>query len=337
MAARLASVPSHSAWNVTDALHSVEQRCLELLSPLPRCEVESFDSATRAATHHFHAGGRRIRAQLALHAAQQLNLSERTAVAIASASELLHNASLIHDDLQDRDTHRRGVPAVWKLFGDEVAVCSGDLLLSAAYAALAQIDDPTCLAEMIAAMHRGTAAAIRGQSADVAHRNTPVEDLATYLQIAAGKSGALLGLPLELALLAAHQKSSCAMAREAAEAFSIGYQIADDLDDLESDAETAELTSKLNVGWLLLRIDDIAEQSSNRDRQLLRRKIHQDCVDLACRHLAQAIDCANLLPQQCGLLMVDLATRQAAQLQDAVLRTTQPADIHPHAFMKSAE
>lgn len=317
MAARLTIAPSHHGWCLSDALHLVEQRCCELLSPLPPCNGAIFDTAVRAATHHLNAGGRRIRAQLALHAARKLGLPQRTAVAIASACELLHNASLVHDDLQDRDAARRGVPAVWKFFGDEVAVCTGDLLLSSAYAALAQIDDPACFPEMIAAVHRCTAAAIRGQSADVAHRRIPVEDLVTYLQIAAGKSGALLALPLELALLGVRQGVWCAAAREAAEAFAVGYQIADDLDDLESDGGIAALSPKLNIGWLLLHAEVSDGHANNMDRQTIRRKIRQDCVDLACQYLTRAIDCAGALPRQSGMLLVELATRQAAQLKFA--------------------
>ena len=71
----------------------------------------------QAARHHLGSGGGRARARLALQSANALKLSFDTSRAISAACELLHNASLVHDDLQDGDTVRRGEFAVWKKFG----------------------------------------------------------------------------------------------------------------------------------------------------------------------------------------------------------------------------
>lgn len=193
------------------------------------------DSA-QAAVGHLAAGGQRVRARLALGAGVALDLAPQDAIALAATAELLHNASLVHDDLQDRENFRRGNQTVWAAYGDEVAICTGDLLLSAAYGALAAISDSRLLPELIALVHARTALAVRGQCAEFSVREKQVSDMAVYEGIAVGKSGALLSLPLELVLMASDKKEWMDEARRAAEALGIGYQIMDDMEDVESDA-----------------------------------------------------------------------------------------------------
>ncbi|WP_290653354.1 polyprenyl synthetase family protein [Aquisalimonas sp.] len=61
----------------------------------------------------------------------------------AAACELLHNASLVHDDLSDGDTVRRGQPTIWHLYGSDITLCTGDLSQStSAFFTAANIDDP---------------------------------------------------------------------------------------------------------------------------------------------------------------------------------------------------
>ncbi len=335
MSTRLAVTTCTPAWNVSDCLDAVEQRCRTFIEPATDAHNERFDEAARAAAYHLQIGGRRIRARLALDAAHCLGLSVSTAIVLATTCELLHNASLIHDDLQDRDDHRRGTAAVWKTFGDATAICAGDLLLSAAYACLAELDDPTHLRSMLSLVHVRTAQAIQGQTADVAHRIRPVEDIDTYLRIAAGKSGALLSLPLELALLAAGEDQWRDDARAAAYAFAIGYQIADDLDDLDKDACSDVTGPALNLVWLLRKrhlrscsirplpnaagimadcvqntladVDVTVDVDADVD-------IDTYCIALARHHLNIAEEHAAVLPRACGSLLVQLAVQMRKRL-----------------------
>lgn len=186
----------------------------------------------RAARGHLDAGGARFRARLALDAGLRLGLTDTQRVAVASACELLHNASLVHDDLQDGDRERRGRPAVWVEHGRAEAVCVGDLFLSAAYAALAPLGGAA--ATGLTWVHERVAAVIAGQVADL-RASTDADGGDGYDVIAAGKSGGLLALPLELPLLVAGRQAALDDAGAAARAFAIGYQIADDLSDVGHD------------------------------------------------------------------------------------------------------
>ena len=81
-----------------------------------------------------------------------------------SSAELL---PLVYDDLQDRDTERRGTPAVWVKFGADVALCTGALLLSAAYGALSTLTHGSRIGPMVAHTHLRTSLLIHGQTADL--------------------------------------------------------------------------------------------------------------------------------------------------------------------------
>jgi len=204
--------------DATNDIGQVEQRMLELVR-------QSTGDAADAATYHLSAGGSRVRARLALHASAALGRPAHESIAVAAACELLHNASLVHDDLQDRDTERRGCEAVWRRYDDAIAVCTGDLMLSAAYAALA--DTGTAAASLMARMHRRVATVIRGQCEDLSLQGGTLESQAAYERVACGKSAPLLVLPLELALALAGRYGAIGTAERAGSLFAIGYQVAD--------------------------------------------------------------------------------------------------------------
>lgn len=251
------------------------------------------DSA-RAAVGHLAAGGLRVRARLALEACVAFGLSPQDSIALAATAELLHNASLVHDDLQDRENLRRGKPTVWVAYGDEVAICAGDLLLSAAYGALAAISDTRLLPELIALVHARTALVVRGQCAEFSAKGQQVTDMAVYERIAVGKSGALLSLPLELAFTASGKKESMGEAMLAAEAFGIGYQIMDDIEDVESDAAGNSGLCAVNA-LLILRA-----AGHGLNAEAIAREI-------GLRHLRTAIALADRLPNGAGAFLRCLA------------------------------
>ena len=272
-----------------------ETKLTKFLNPLSIALPQS----ARAAVYHMAAGGQRVRLRLALNACVALRVNTNDAVAIATSVELLHNASLVHDDLQDRDPNRRGQKSVWASFGDNIAICAGDLLLSSAYAALATFSKPNLLPALFAVTHARIALAVAGQCADL--QVTDAVSVASYEQIAVAKSGALLGLPLELALIASGAPEWQPQARLAAHSFAIGYQIIDDIDDIERDANKGGSAPGLNILLVLKNIGDDGQALSN-------------ARGMALRHLSEAAKAAELLPMRSGSLMRELALRLSARI-----------------------
>lgn len=261
-------------------------------------------AAAQAATYHFAAGGQRLRARLAIHAALALGLDRADGVALAATAELLHNASLIHDDLQDRSSSRRGVETVWAAFGDNVAICAGDLLLSAAYGSLSQFSDAPKLPALIARVHERASTAIRGQCADLSAGARILGDIAGFEAIAVAKSGALLSLPLELVFVAAGLGTAASAGRKAAEAFAIGYQIADDITDWIDDTGDGPVSCSFNAV-------QVFEAAGFGGAALAEAR------NLGIQRLAAAAAIASDLPQGSGALLRDLALQLAATLSEA--------------------
>ncbi len=284
-----------------DLLGEVEKVMRRLVTRGEPSEGGVLSNSARAGVSHLAAGGQRVRARLALGAGVALDLAPQDSIALAATAELLHNASLVHDDLQDRENIRRGNQTVWAAYGDEVAICTGDLLLSAAYGALAAISDSRLLPDLIALVHARTALVVRGQCAEFSAKGQRVTDMAVYEKIAVGKSGALLSLPLELALAAAGKKEWMGEARRAAEAFGIGYQIVDDMDDVESDAAGDDEPRAVNA-LLVLRA---AGHGLNAEAMVR---------EIGLRHLRTAVVLADRLPNGAGSFLRFLALALSQRL-----------------------
>lgn len=200
----------------------------------------AFHSLAELTRRHLQPGGQRIRARLAWQAAQAVHLDEATGMALACCCEWLHNASLIHDDLQDGDSTRRDQPALWAEFGIGSAICAGDALISAAYGVLDEIETPPArLKTLVGWVDAAVQQTIVGQLADLTARRVGIDALEQYESIAVDKSGPLLGLPLALAVLAADgSDAGQTLALNAATAMThlgVAYQLLDDLRDWQLD------------------------------------------------------------------------------------------------------
>lgn len=272
----------------------------DLVAPVAGIEP----AAHQAAAYHLRSGGQRIRAQLALQAGMALRLSVGDAVSIGAASELVHNASLVHDDLQDRDPLRHGVATVWVAYGEGIAICAGDLLLSAAYCALSGISKPHLLPSLIPLLHRCISDASAGQCADLSPQTLRTFSVQDYEKLAALKSGALLSMPLVLALACAGELSAIPLARQAAESFAVGYQIFDDLNDVQQDSARATIHPAINV-MTVIKTDVKSDDTAALARQL------------AVKHLVRAAQSSLLLPHHSGQLLGQLAQSLSARITAA--------------------
>lgn len=259
-------------------------------APLSRREI----SCINAAKYHLASGGHKVRAQLSLTAGIALGMAESDIIIIAAVAELLHNASLIHDDIQDGDMTRRGLDTVWKKFGLNTAICTGDLLLSAAYGVIANFSQIALIPQLIATIHQRTATVIQGQCCDNLCKLKPIDNITEYENITIAKSGALLSLPLELALIGAHYSPALKAARQAAEYFAIGYQIADDLCDIEKDSACAGSAESMNIIFVL------KASGETRNLKLVAKT-------LALKNLDLSIALASKLPSNAGSALVGLA------------------------------
>ncbi len=181
--------------------------------------------------------GKLLRPCLVLFACEALGGEVRPAVPLAVALELVHNFSLVHDDIQDGDELRRGRPTAWKVFGVGQAINAGDALLTLALkeALAADVPCPTKLQAQEALVF-ATLRMIEGQVLDLAAEGKAlrVED---YLAMARRKTGALLGCAFVLGALAAGRPHLQGLSQELGEELGLAFQIQDDILGIWGDPE----------------------------------------------------------------------------------------------------
>ncbi len=276
------------------------------------CEAEAGTSAPclQAIRSHFAAGGGRVRARICLCAGIALGLSEADAARTAAVCELLHNASLVQDDLLDRSAVRRGEPCIWVTHGDVIAICAGDLMLSSAYALLSEISEPGLLAMALRLVHRRTREVILGQALESVPKTGHDSTETYYDRLAQGKSASLLSLSLELPLLLTKNMIHLGTANTVAREFAVAYQIADDLTDFMQDMQ--EGTS--NLALLLIQHDGM-----NRTKAL------SAAGKIAAARLATAEVAAVSLPNGCADTLLQYAKRLRRSLN--VPATQLPAKV----------
>ncbi len=214
-----------------DAAHELALRSLDEL-------VERHAHGTLGAIvrEHLDGGGKRVRMRLALECAAALGVDPRMAVPVAVACELLHNATLIHDDLQDGDVVRRGRPTVWSLHGSAQAINAGDLLLILPTLALLELSTSSTRAQLCGVLARRAAATACGQAQELAMLATETLDWASYEAAAVGKTGQILAIPFEAAAVLAGLDADAARAvGDEAARLGLAYQVADDVLDLYGD------------------------------------------------------------------------------------------------------
>ncbi|MEU6226030.1 family 2 encapsulin nanocompartment cargo protein polyprenyl transferase [Streptomyces sp. NPDC047042] len=219
------------------------ERTRTVVDPELRGAIESLPgSMRRVALYHFgweHAdgspaagnAGKAIRPALVLTAAVALGGRPEAAVRAAAAVELVHNFTLLHDDVMDRDTTRRHRPTAWTVFGDADAILAGDALQALALRLLAEDPHPAA-AGAAARLASCVVELCEGQHADTAmEKRSPDEvTLDECLFMAEAKTGALLGCACALGALyaggsAADVEAMDAFGREAG----LAFQLIDDV------------------------------------------------------------------------------------------------------------
>ncbi|GAB1818145.1 family 2 encapsulin nanocompartment cargo protein polyprenyl transferase [Herbidospora sp. RD11066] len=213
----------------------------ELAQPAIREAVDSLPASMRHISG-YHMGwwdergrpitngsGKSVRPALALLAAEAAGGTAEGALPAAVAVELVHDFSLLHDDVMDGDATRRHRPTAWRVFGVSQAILAGDALVSLAFARLAESGHP--LAHEGARLLNATVLdLLDGQSADVGFEERADVTLSECMRMAGSKTGALISCACALGAL---YGGADARAIEHLRAFGaelgLAFQLADDL------------------------------------------------------------------------------------------------------------
>lgn len=152
----------------------------------------------KAARHVLCADAKRIRAALALIATEAAGGAASRALPMAVAFELLHTASLVHDDIMDNAQSRRGRPCVHRLFGIDIAITTGDALIFEAYQQLLSLGatwEPDRVSEVLRVFSHCALNTCGGQADDLTFNERP-QSIKAYLKMVRRKTGSMIEAPL---------------------------------------------------------------------------------------------------------------------------------------------
>ncbi len=183
--------------------------------------------------------GKRIRPLLVILANQTCGGQLKTALYPAAAVELLHNFTLVHDDIMDNDDVRRGQPTVHKKWDVSTAILAGDGLMGLAFKKLLQCPEGDVLT-MVRRFSDVMLVICEGQGLDKMFEEAPERvNAEEYLDMIRRKTAVLLELSCELGALSAQAQDSAVKAfREFGLNLGMAFQIQDDLLDIMADEET---------------------------------------------------------------------------------------------------
>lgn len=185
-----------------------------------------------AASHLISSGGKRLRPYMVLKSCQILNGKKQNAMPAAGAVEMIHNFTLVHDDIMDNDEMRHGVPTVHKKFGLPLAILAGDVLFSKAYQTISNSSLPTrkTLA-LVSKLAKACVDICEGQLLDIKlaeSKKIPTQN--QYIKMIEKKTAALFEVSCSMGAISSQAKSKdVARLSSFGKNLGIAFQITDDL------------------------------------------------------------------------------------------------------------
>ena len=227
---------------MTNGLPDALAAARDLVAPALRRAVETLPSPLIRQVAGYHLGwldehgdersgdsGKALRPALAVLSARAVFTAPEIAVPAAIAVELVHNFSLLHDDLMDGDKERRHRPTAWTLYGDSAAILAGDALLALAQQVLFEVEGERAL-QASRKLTNATQELIRGQVEDLAFERRGDVSVAEVLSMVAGKTAALLACSAALgAVLAGAPPAAVAALDAFGHELGMAFQLVDDL------------------------------------------------------------------------------------------------------------
>jgi geranylgeranyl diphosphate synthase, type I len=213
----------------------------EEVDPVLRAAVDTLPASTRHLVgYHFGwwdeqgraregNAGKALRPALTLLAAEAVGGGAARALPAAAAIELVHNHSLLHDDVMDGDPTRRHRPTAWRVFGVNPAIQAGDALLALAFGALAGSGCPAAV-RGVRMLNAATQAIVDGQLADLELERRDHVELADCVRMATAKTGALMACACALgAVFGGGDPEQVEHLRAFGEDLGLAFQHVDDL------------------------------------------------------------------------------------------------------------
>jgi len=237
-------------------------------------------------------GGKRFRPALTLLFCKSVGGRERKALPAAAAVEILHNMTLIHDDIEDRSELRRGKPCIHRIFGEPAAINSGDGMLIKVFEAVA--DGPLPAPTKIGLTKRFAERAFqitRGQALEFEFSSREKFTDKEVIEVLRNKTSALVALACEAgAIVGGAKRSYFSAATKFGESIGVGFQIVDDLLNVIGDVRKygKEIGGDIREGKRTIMAAHLVSSASEEDRDRFMSMLGKSTISQD--EISQAID-----------------------------------------------
>jgi geranylgeranyl diphosphate synthase type I len=282
------------------------------------------DGLYRSASYLPNLGGKRLRPFVTVMSGKMFGAPEEPLYLSALGVELLHNFTLVHDDIIDHDEYRRGHPTVHKIFGEPIAILAGDLLFAKAFEAADMAEKIIKNHGIVNQLVRAAIKLDEGQYLDVSFENKKEISLEQYLEMITLKTGVLYEVAAIIGGLVGNKlpdSSEIALLADYGRNLGLCFQIRDDYlgvfgdpritgkpvgSDIRRGKRTAVtiLASKYCDDKTLSLINGVAESNQIDDNVLSkiveglrRQQVDTKCMDLAGSFGKKAIKALDSLPE----------------------------------------
>ena len=196
-----------------------------------------------ASEHYIVSGGKRLRPFMTIKSCEMLGGNSKRALPPAAAVEMIHNFSLVHDDIMDNDEMRHNIPTVHNYYGTPLAILSGDILFSKAFKLLVAEGrkvghSENAISEMVARLSNACIYVCEGQATDVGMTlNRRFSSESHYLDMIGKKTAALFEVSCALGALSAAESDNKDIENLSSFGRNVGiaFQLIDDLIGIAGD------------------------------------------------------------------------------------------------------
>ena len=186
----------------------------------------------KAAVHLIVNGGKRLRPYMVLKSCHLLGGKSRNAISAAGAIEMIHNFTLVHDDIMDNDEMRHGVLTTHKKFGMSIAILAGDVLFSKAYQIVSKSNLPSkSITKLVLILSKACVDVCEGQLLDIKMAESKkIPSQNKYIEMITKKTAALFDASCSIGAICARSKNKdIANLSSFGKNLGIAFQITDDL------------------------------------------------------------------------------------------------------------
>jgi geranylgeranyl diphosphate synthase type I len=221
-----------------DVSKELDRRAKEIDGPLMGyLDVGEYEKLRKAMAHYPEAGGKRLRPVMAVTVAEAVGKKGKQAIPFGCALEIVHNFTLVHDDVMDKDETRRGRPAVHILYDIPTAIIAGDALFAVAFWTIAKTEtDGERLRKLFQISAEAIYKVAEGQQMDIDFETRDDIKVEEYMEMVEKKTAVLFACAAEGgALIGGGTTAQMADMKEYAMLLGVGFQIWDDVLGLTAD------------------------------------------------------------------------------------------------------